>query len=188
MNKSACAVKLLIFILLVAVSCRTRIPPPKDVPVSPTIESEAMKAPVDDIEMVNFISSLLNINIEASDNLHLYMLISQWYGVPHKLAGRDKNGIDCSAFVLMVYSKVYNYNLNRTSQQMINDVRIIRKNQLTEGDLVFFKTSGNRISHVGIYLKDNKFVHVSSSRGVTISKLDDAYWARTFHAAGRVKK
>jgi len=146
------------------------------------------KDPVTDSEIINYLMALTNLQLNSSDNLHLYEIIVDWLGAPHKLGGTDKKGIDCSAFVKIVYHQVYGYDLNRSSYEMLKDVRNINRRHLSEGDLVFFKTSKNRVSHVGIYLKNDKFVHVSSSRGVIISDLNEDYWRRTFHSAGRVKK
>ena len=64
----------------------------------------------------------------------------------------------------------------------------IKKNDLQEGDLVFFSTGrSKKINHVGIYLKSDKFVHASSSRGVIVSDLDESYYVRTYVSSGRVK-
>jgi cell wall-associated NlpC family hydrolase len=68
-----------------------------------------------------------------------------------------------------------------------NDVHKISKSKLQEGDLVFFNTFGNDISHVGIYLKDGKFAHTSTSKGVTVSSLNERYYQKNYRAAGRVK-
>lgn len=158
--------------------------------LAPTVSSELTeieKKPVAEIELVSYFESLTGIEIDSDANIQLYDMLIQWLGVPHRLGGTDKNGIDCSALVKHIFSEVYNYDLNRSSYEMLRDVKTIRKQQLKEGDLVFFTTVRNRVSHVGIYLKDNKFVHASSSRGVIISSMEETYWQRTFHSAGRVK-
>jgi len=126
------------------------------------------------------------ISMTGNENVLLYQTISEWLGTPYKYGGKDKNGIDCSGFVIIVYTKVYNYNLNNSSFKMLNDTKAIEKSNLQEGDLVFFKTYKDEVSHVGIYLKDNKFVHASSSKGVLISDLNEDYWLKTYYIAGRV--
>jgi len=60
----------------------------------------------------------------------------------------------------------------------------IKKEQLQQGDLVFFNTKGG-ISHVGVYLQNNKFVHASTSGGVMISDLSESYWSKRFVCAAR---
>ena len=92
--------------------------------------------------------------------------------------------------VMMVYKRVYGKRLERNSAKIYSkNCRKISRGELREGGLVFFNTSKGRkgINHVGIYLKDHKFIHASSSRGVIVSNLDDDYYRRTFIAAGRVK-
>lgn len=69
---------------------------------------------------------------------------------------------------------------------MVKDIQIIDRKELREGDLVFFKNNG-KINHVGIYLKEDMFVHASSSKGVMISKLTEKYWDSRFYKGGRHK-
>jgi lipoprotein Spr len=65
-------------------------------------------------------------------------------------------------------------------------VNPLNKEELKEGDLVFFKINSRAISHVGVYLGDNKFAHASSSRGVMISNLNEPYWRRYYYKGGRL--
>ena len=118
----------------------------------------------------------------------LYEAINSWLGVPYKYGGTDRNGIDCSAFVGAIYKEVYGITLNRTANDMTRNVNFIPRSQLREGDLVFFKNSNGKVSHVGIYLKDNLFAHSSTSNGVSVSSLENTYWKKHFYKAGRVKK
>lgn len=132
-------------------------------------------------------ASLLSVFPEAICNLSLYNLIDDWYGVRYRLGGTSKSGIDCSAFVQMVYENVFGIDLVRTAMQQFSMARALPKvEDCKEGDLVFFHMHGKRISHVGIYLLNNFFVHASSSQGIMISSLDDSYWQRKFACGGRV--
>src|SRR5690554_537198 len=108
-----------------------------------------------------------------------------WLGVPHRMGGMTKQGVDCSGFVYNVYSEVYGIKLSRTASQMSQAVKKINRNEMKEGDLIFFARGTSKPHHVGIYLKDNNFVHTSTSRGVTISNLEDKYWANLFSFCGR---
>lgn len=108
-----------------------------------------------------------------------------WLGTPHRMGGMTKQGVDCSGFVLNVYKDVYGIKLPRTAAQMSQTVRKINRNEMKEGDLIFFARGTSKPHHVGIYLKDNNFVHTSTSRGVTISNLEDKYWANLFSFCGR---
>jgi len=112
--------------------------------------------------------------------------IQDWYGVPYRLGGTTKSGIDCSAFVQELYSDVYNVHLLRTAfEQFSTCTPIYDPDKLKEGDLVFFKIHSRHISHVGVYLSDGNFVH-ASSHGVMVSNLNDRYWMRYFAAGGRI--
>lgn len=123
------------------------------------------------------------------NNYVLYRFIDEWYGVKYCYGGSDKSGIDCSAFVQKLYEEVFCTDLLRTAAQQFHMCKIVLDaDKLKEGDLVFFKTRGRRISHVGIYLANNYFVHASRSSGVMISCLDDAYWARRYAGAGKIPR
>jgi len=119
-------------------------------------------------------------------NISLYSFIEDWYGTPYRFGGDSRFGIDCSAFTRQLYSDVYNLPIVRTSIEQFTQVEPISTSELKEGDLVFFKIHSKRISHVGVYLYDGKFVHASVSQGVVISDLDDAYWTRYYAGGGRM--
>ena len=89
----------------------------------------------------------------------------------------------------MNHKKVYRKKLKRTAeeQRTINCHRVM-KNRLTEGDLVFFHNGRKKsATHVGVYLKNNRFIHASTSRGVIVSSLDEPYYRRCWLGGGRVK-
>jgi len=127
----------------------------------------------------------LGIEREPGDNDALYNAIQAWMGTPYRYGGTDKNGVDCSAFVGHIYREVYGIDLHRVSHDMQQDVTLISKSELREGDIVFFTNSKGRVSHVGIYLKNGLFAHSSTSRGVIISRLDDSHWRKHFYRGGR---
>lgn len=132
-------------------------------------------------------TNALGLSYSPDDNAALYETINEWLGVPYKYGGTDRNGIDCSAFVGVVYRKVYGINLHRTSNDMLRDVDLIGRSQLREGDILFFTNSKGKVSHVGVYLKDNLFAHSSTSNGVSVSNLNDSYWQKHFYKGGRAK-
>jgi cell wall-associated NlpC family hydrolase len=132
-------------------------------------------------------ASLMGVIPQSISNLSLYSFIDEWYGVRYRLGGIDKSGIDCSAFVQKLYDQVFCTSLVRTAVEQFSFCSMVyRKDKLKEGDLVFFKTKGKRISHVGVYLVNNFFVHASTNQGVTISSLDDRYWHRSYAGAGKI--
>ena len=133
-------------------------------------------------------SQKFGISFDGTENKQLIQEIDRWLGTPHKLGGCSKKGVDCSCFVQQVYRQVYGIILSRSSSDMYNDVKKVSKEDLQEGDLVFLHGGNKKISHVGIYLKDSKFVHVTAVKGVMISSLLEASYKKSFYAAGRVKK
>lgn len=125
----------------------------------------------------------------AINNLNLYQFIDDWYGVKYHLGGCNKDGIDCSAFVQKVYENVFGTNLLRTAIEQFASSDFVKKaTHLKEGDLVFFRIHSRHITHVGIYLANNFFIHASRSQGVTISNLNDAYWRKYYAGAGTISK
>ena len=138
------------------------------------------------------LARLYGVRITENDNIFLYNEGARWLGVPHKLGGGTKRGVDCSGFVAIVYREVYGKQLSRSSADMLkHDCRKVPRDKLKEGDLVFFKTTrgGKKSvpSHVGIYLKNGRFIHTSTSGGVMVSSLSEPYYTRTWLTGGRVK-
>jgi cell wall-associated NlpC family hydrolase len=132
-------------------------------------------------------SILLNVEVELLSNDALLAHVDEWYGTPYRMGGSTKSGIDCSAFVQAVYLSAFAVSLPRTARDQFKTSRVISSTELREGDLVFFNTRGG-VSHVGIYLKNNKFIHASTSNGVTVSDMFDTYYLKRFVGAGRIEK
>jgi hypothetical protein len=135
-------------------------------------------------------SKKLGIRLDGTENKRLLMAAVQWMGAPYKWGGCLKSGVDCSCLVKLIYKEVYGISLNRTTLNIINkDIFPVIKAQLKEGDIVSFKRNeDSRISHIGIYLKNNKFIHVSRTKGVMISDLGKRYYRTWFFSAGRTIK
>lgn len=137
---------------------------------------------------LSWLEQELGIPLSQDGNLMLYDTIATWLGTPYRFAGSGERGIDCSGFVNVLYDRVYGKRLGaRNSAEIYNSISKLDKSELREGDLVFFKIYRHRVSHVGLYLGNNKFVHASTSRGVIISDLDEPYYRRYFAGAGRYK-
>lgn len=127
----------------------------------------------------NQITHTQSKNSDASKVLSAYR---QWAGTRYRLGGTTKAGIDCSAFVKAAMNSAFNLHLPRSTAQQKYSGKAISKKELRPGDLVFFRKN----HHVGIYVGGGKFVHASSSRGVTTSSLSEKYWARTYTQSRRV--
>ena len=121
--------------------------------------------------------------------LRLLQEANSWIGIPYKWGGNDRNGVDCSGFVLQVYLKSLEISLPRNSEKQMQYCRAIKKDEMVPGDLVFFTVrGGERVGHVGIYIGDNNFVHSSSSKGVIVTSLDNPYFVKNFYSCGRVER
>ncbi|WP_212005355.1 C40 family peptidase [Chitinophaga sp. HK235] len=132
-------------------------------------------------------AQLLDVPVENVLNHSLYKFIEDWMGTPYRMGGKTRDGIDCSGFVNMLVNTVFQFALTGNSVELYNKVRQrLSTRDLHEGDLVFFKIHHRRISHVGIYLENDKFVHASTSSGVMISDLKEPYWKKYFAGGGRL--
>lgn len=127
-----------------------------------------------------------DINLPENLNPKLLSAIDGWMGTPYKYGGRTKSGVDCSAFCLNIYNEVYKIDIERSTTEILKQSILVKKNELKEGDFVFFKINSSRVTHVGIYLGNNYFAHASTSRGVMISSLSEAYWTKYWHIGGRI--
>jgi lipoprotein Spr len=130
---------------------------------------------------------LLNTEVEQVEGNPLLEHVDEWYGTRYRYGGTTKAGVDCSAFTQAIYLSAFAVGLPRTARDQFRNARIISATEMKTGDLVFFNTTGG-ISHVGIYLQNNKFVHASSAYGVTISDMFDPYYIKRFIGVGRVEK
>jgi hypothetical protein len=122
----------------------------------------------------------------ASAETPLMKIVGELLGVRYKTGGNTPKGFDCSGFTRYVFEKLAGIDLNRRSIDQAKEGSKIEKDKLREGDLVFFKTNGKSISHVGIYVGDGKFAHASSKKGITITPLDDKYYAKRYVTARRI--
>lgn len=134
-----------------------------------------------------YFSQIMGVAVNATTNTKLYQFVYEWLGTPYRLGGDSKKGIDCSKFSLALYESVFNTTIGYNSRNQYANVTPIRRGDLQPGDLVFFKIRSRNITHVGVYLGDDRFAHASSSKGVMISSLDEAYWKRYYYNGGRPK-
>jgi cell wall-associated NlpC family hydrolase len=124
----------------------------------------------------------LNGNTTTADQI--ITTAKKYIGVPYVWGGSTPSGFDCSGFVKYVFDK-HGIPLPRTAATQYGAGKSVKKADLRKGDLVFFGENG-RITHVGIYMGDGNFIHASSSKGVTITPLNNSYWSVRYYGARRV--
>ncbi|WP_217595153.1 C40 family peptidase [Cohnella sp. GbtcB17] len=121
----------------------------------------------------------------ASEKPELAQAIDEVIGTPYKWGGTTTSGFDCSGFIRYIFDQ-FQLELPRTSSAQALAGTQVDQDELLPGDLVFFNTSGAGISHAGIYVGEGAFAHSSSNKGVTISKLSEAYYAKRYVTARRI--
>jgi lipoprotein Spr len=156
---------------------------------SVTADNSANSKAIEAYPALKFKYAILeNCSVEDLDNPKLLSFMDYWYGTPYHYGGTTRDGIDCSAFSFLLLSSVYGVGtLPRTSKEQYEASHHISRDDLQEGDLVFFHTLGRHrtVTHVGVYLRNNKFIHASVS-GVMISDMNEGYYDKHFIGAGRV--
>ncbi|MDX9745891.1 MAG: NlpC/P60 family protein [Syntrophales bacterium] len=127
---------------------------------------------------------------DDSKERQLLVKISKGFlGAPYRFGGASLKGLDCSAFVKRIYS-IFDVNLPRTAREQAQMGQKVSRDKLAVGDLVFFNTRRYHISHVGIYIGNNEFVHAASgkSKKVRVSSLNEPYYNKRFIKAVRIKE
>lgn len=126
--------------------------------------------------------------LTTNEYVRLGLILQSYLGKPYKGRSKWEEGLDCSKFTSEVFRKFNNTRLPRQAAAQFQEGTNIPRTRLRMGDLVFFETQRNSISHVGIAVSRNKFIHASTSRGVIISHLGEDYWAKRYAGARRILK
>ena len=128
---------------------------------------------------------------QLNDPIMVIALLSEqqyeWAGTPYRIGGQSRNGIDCSGFVQKTFMDRFDIPLPRMTKDQAKYGHFIEKEDIQTGDLVFFKTGrGPNGYHVGIYVKEDKFLHASTKGGVIYSSLNSPYWKNAYWQARRI--
>ena len=137
------------------------------------IETETVAAPAGELSRV--------------DAVIMDRLIAKYIGIPYQAGGAGRLGIDCSGLTYVLYRDYDGTRLPISVRSLYRLEDRADYDELSYGDLVFFKINKRKVSHVGVYLGAGRFVHASQSRGVVIDDLTDQYWAKRYCGARRVK-
>lgn len=139
-----------------------------------------------DLQLLDFYRSK-GVSFDSTcSQIELYREVFGWLGVRYRYAGLTKKGVDCAGFVRNICNNIYGTNLSGSAGQHFKQCVPIERNELEEGDLVFFKIGKKYISHVGLYLGNGKFVHASVHGGVMINDLSEAYYNKYYYLSGRL--
>ena len=171
----------LFLFFLINISCNTskKIPVVKEVKTSPELSSSQ--------EIQEKYAEILKVEKHEISSPPLYLFIDKWYGTAYEYAGKSKQGIDCSGFASLLYKAIYNKDISGASENILSKCKSLSREELKEGDFVFFKIDSNKVSHVGVYLQNSKFVHSTIKAGVIISDLNEIYYSKYYYCGGRVK-
>jgi cell wall-associated NlpC family hydrolase len=157
----------------------------------PVVQKAPVEEPIRTKTLVENSSELrqkLNVSGKDLKKNKLYSFSEEWYGVPYRYGGCDKNGVDCSCFANLLYQNVYSKSLSRSANDIFKSCDQLSLGELQPGDLLFFKIGGKTISHVAVFLKDSYFIHSSTSKGVILNSLEEAYYKKYFFCAGKLRK
>jgi murein DD-endopeptidase / murein LD-carboxypeptidase len=127
-----------------------------------------------------------NAAIKPLDQSKMMREISKYMGVSYVHGGSNEDGMDCSGYTMTVYKNSMGILLPRSSYEQSKIGTAVELSELKFGDLIFFNTTGESASHVGIYLGDDLFAHASVSLGVTISSLQSTYYVKRYEYARRI--
>lgn len=106
-------------------------------------------------------------------------------GTRYRYGGASRDGFDCSGLVFYAHRRL-GLDVPRTSNDQAEEAEKVKRRKLERGDLVFFKIDSRKVNHVGIYVGDHRFVHApGDGKPVTVSSLDDEFYAESFSGAGR---
>ena len=172
------------------VGCATQPSQPVMTPYQPALVIDEDLAPVFEEEALPDLAEQPTYELPALAE-NILSLGRSLVGTRYRFGGSSAStGFDCSGFVGYLFKEEVGLELPRSTREMITlDAPRVQRDELEPGDVIFFNNRGRgRVSHAGIYMGDNRFIHSSSSKsgGVRIDSLQDSYWSRSYLDAKRV--
>lgn len=150
-----------------------------------TVQEPSRTSESNEAARSNKLPSSMAVSGYEEVQVSLEQAYSDWEGTPYVLGGTSSRGIDCSAFMQVLFDDYFDISLPRNTKRQLYAGSSVPRDALVTGDLVFFKTGRNTL-HVGVIIWEDEFLHASTSQGVTTSKLDDYYWKSRYLGAQRV--
>lgn len=132
----------------------------------------------------------LRIQLYEEEDMTPFKEAVSWLETPYLYAGKDKSGVDCSAFIGEFYQNVYQKKLERRTSEIYGQCDRIDLADAKPGDIIFFHSDGKvdeTPNYGGIYLRNNTFIIVTTKKGVVIETLDNNYYKKNFVCVGRPK-
>lgn len=124
--------------------------------------------------------------MSTNERLKMGEIMQGYLGRPYKGRSKYAKGVDCSLFSREVFKKFNGTMIPRTVAEQYKHGHAVHQHQLRYGDLVFYRTERNKVSHVGIFVGDERFIHASTSRGVIITGMHETYWLKRYAGSRRV--
>ena len=126
--------------------------------------------------------------LEKKSAAALIATAKKYIGTPYQFGGTTPKGFDCSGYIQYIFA-AHGIGVPRLADEQYKlGEKAVSKKQLVPGDLVFFNTYGSGVSHIGLYLGDEQFIHASSSKGIRIDKLSNEYWAPRYIGGKHIVK
>lgn len=166
------------------------LPPPTQ-QVYPNKPPAIVDDPTEAADLEKYLTETVEKSLEITDlpkdttstDHPLTLSIARWIGTRYRYGGKSVKGIDCSGFVNEVFEQL-GIDLPRSSREIAKIGNEVCRDSLKYGDVLTFARKKGRIHHVGIYLGDGRFAH-AARKGVTISTIDNGYWAKRYFGARR---
>ena len=179
LNYRAAAVALLIFVCNVSLSACYR--------AEKSVPQEERRSGKHSSKKYRGISGPFKAGSLNSDAFEKMGSIMRGYlGIPYRGASEYGVGLDCSRFTAEIFHKFDKRGIPRVARDQARIGSSVTRRKIRFGDLVFFNIGGKKVSHVGIYVGNDRFIHASESRGVVIDDLRKKYWKRYYHSARRI--